>query len=61
MNLMKSKRILPPDDRFMEPHFPDNVWLNILGYLANDNAKYLLDISRYLSEHPLGRISQDYR
>jgi len=45
----------------MPPHFPDNVWLIILGYIAKDNVQNLLDLARNLSEHPIGRIAQDYR
>ena len=43
------------------PLLPDNVWLKILHYLAEDNAQNLIDLIRQLSDHPLGRIAQDFR
>ena len=61
MNQMKSTRLIPSLDYYTPPHFPDNVWLVILGYLAKDNVQNLLDLARNLAEHPIGRIAQDYR
>ena len=58
---MKSANEIHLPDPLVPPTLPDNVWLNILGYLAKDNAQNLLDLARNLSEHPLGRIAQDYR
>ena len=43
------------------PLLPDNVWLKILHYLAGDNAQNLIDLIRQLSDHPLGRVAQDFR
>ena len=45
----------------ISPLFPDNVWLIILEYLAADNAQNLIEFTRHLSDHPLGRIAQDFR
>ena len=42
-------------------HFPDNVWLHILGYIARDNAHRLLELTTALQDHPIGRIAQDHR
>ena len=42
-------------------HFPDNVWLHILGYIARDNARRLLELTTALQDHPIGRIAQDHR
>ena len=42
-------------------HFPDNVWLHILGYIARDNAHCLLELTTALQDHPIGRIAQDHR
>jgi hypothetical protein len=41
-------------------HFPDNVWLHILGYIARDNAHHLLELTTALQDHPIGRIAQDH-
>ena len=50
-----------PDCISTSPVLPDNVWLKILHYLAEDNAQNLIDLIRQLSHHPLGRIAQDFR
>ena len=42
-------------------HFPDNVWLHILGYIARDNAHRLLELTTALQDHPIGRIAKDHR
>jgi len=49
-----------PDYISTSPELPDNVWLKILHYLAEDNAQNLIDLIRQLSHHPLGRIAQDF-
>ena len=50
-----------PETISTSPSFPDNVWLIILEYLAADNAQNLIDLATFLSDHPLGRIAQDFR